>query len=255
MRKSNTSSYWKMLTQAGPRAVEDIHTIIARGDSIDLWDDVWIKGRVISRSVIELCWENQSLFSKVEDIMMDGQWNFEIIGDLLGPAGFVEQVLCHASLDRDLTVWGAECLRRPKVKALYNQILSSKPAPGLPQNQMGIAWLWKLHIGPTGVERFGCCDGLCPEHLFLELHSIFSLRGADWPSSMHNLWTLLARYRVLIAASCIVIWGIWNNRNAKVFDRIVLPPRMVALKALSDAEEYIYLDGIYLVGSDKRLHQ
>lgn len=39
-RKSFISAYWKALSLVGPAIVGDMHSLIANGDGIHLWDDI-----------------------------------------------------------------------------------------------------------------------------------------------------------------------------------------------------------------------
>lgn len=179
-RKSNISAYWKML--CGRKVIKDMHGLVAKGDEIDIWNDVWLNGTVLSRTALELRWESQVRINKPRDFISEGQWNQTRIARILGPgiADRADSVPILPELSHDRIVWGDECWTKPKIKLLYEQVLEERSPPriqlqcsplkisrlwSLPIPPSVRIFLWKVAIGklPSGlmVARYGLGDGNC----------------------------------------------------------------------------------------------
>lgn len=39
----------------------DMCAVVAKGDDLNIWDDTWMRGTVLSRSALEIRWESQDL--------------------------------------------------------------------------------------------------------------------------------------------------------------------------------------------------
>lgn len=84
--KSNISSYWnKLLLSIGASTLDDLHTIVVNGDDINLWDDPWLQGIILSRTALEVRWESSALFQTLRDFITDGAWNARTLEAILGP--------------------------------------------------------------------------------------------------------------------------------------------------------------------------
>lgn len=72
---------------------------------------------------------------------------------ILGPGILhgLEQVPLIPELPHDQIVWGEECWIKPKVKLLYEQVLTDRPSPATPLvgPAILIKRLWSLPVPPT----------------------------------------------------------------------------------------------------------
>lgn len=50
-----------MLKVYGPSIVQDMQAVVARGHELNIWDDVWLPGTILSRSGLTMRWESEGL--------------------------------------------------------------------------------------------------------------------------------------------------------------------------------------------------
>lgn len=91
----------------GPSITKNLHAIIVNGDNINLWDDAWIEGTVLSGSALEVRWESSALFDNLRDFISDGAWNTRRLEGILGSgvALMATSVPISSDLQQDFLVW------------------------------------------------------------------------------------------------------------------------------------------------------
>lgn len=109
----------------GARVIPSLQLIIANGEGSSLLNDCWIPGRVVSRSVLEINWDNAALATDLKDFIIDGGWNHlrisEVLGDRLGD--LTSHSIFDPTLERDTYVWGS-LLSLESNKLLWRRFVS-----------------------------------------------------------------------------------------------------------------------------------
>ncbi|WMV49196.1 hypothetical protein MTR67_042581, partial [Solanum verrucosum] len=211
---------------------------ITRNGSASLWHDNWTgMGDLYTITGDDFEWDET--YVKVADLAIQGEWNVDILNDIL-PSDLVEHILCHIKPPKercteDKPCWMLESRGAFTVKTAWNYIRHKEDpnriyrwiwTKGMPFKMAFMMWrMWKFKIlvddrlrrwGLEGPSRCWCCDKSDQEtlsHVFLK--SDFANRTWSYFCSFAGLNITGLQLREVI----MLWWGASIKPDQKSFYR------------------------------------
>ncbi|XP_038987981.1 uncharacterized protein LOC120112503 [Phoenix dactylifera] len=267
------SPVWREICARAGLVLPAIRWAIGDGRSIDVLEDCWVTEQPISRLPVMV--DTSRLAGlRVRDLMEPGGdcWRMELIRETFGEQ-LAEMILAlhiPAREELDRLVWMPSGRSQVRARDIHS-FLSREPA-----RQIEGGWIWRMRVHPRvalfiwkvawgclptrsllvrrGMRITQCCEE-CTEteetidHALLQCpraREIWRLSPSVLPHSVESTQNLIHWLRVSMrrpstveAGICWVylVYSIWLDRNAGIFEGRRLPPRRVVDRAMLYARE------------------